>query len=208
MGRSARWIGATLIGFSLVGVLAWSATGGGLPAERRAAPTAVGVLNLDVLFADLTELQTRREALQAKLKEVEAEPARLLEEMRRIDEELSTLNLSPQEQLDRRLRLGVLNQQHQAQVKAAQLLIEIEMGRLFREAYQKALPVIERVAQREGLDFVLLDDRAIKVPEGQNASSRDVQAAILARQVLYAAESVDVTKLVAGEMNNDYKMGR
>ncbi len=203
-----RWLAAGCIGVGLALGFSLHATGNGLPAMRAAAPTAVATLNLDALFNNLDELKARRGTLENKIKELEAEPKRILEEMKKIDEELNTLNLSDQEALDRRLRFGVLNQEREAQLKAAQLLINIEEGRIFRETYTKAMEVVQQVAQREGIDLVLLDDRAIKLPEGPGASSRDVQAAILARQILYAGESIDITDMVVREMNNNYAAGR
>jgi len=206
--RHLPWIAVAISALGLGSALTISASGTSTPAPTRAAPTTIATVDLQVLFDGLDELKNMRQALQTRISELEQEPQQILEQMKRINEELDLQELSDKEQLDRRVRLAVLNEEHKAKVQAARLLVQIEDGRMTREMYEKGLGAISLIAQEEGYDLVLLEDQAIPVPDGPTATSRDVQGAILARQILYASESIDVTQQVVQRLNNDYKAGR
>ncbi len=207
MRRSAPWIAAAVLGTGWT--LAMTATGSGVPAPQRAAPTSVATVDLGVLFSNrdegLDELKDLSAALKAKGDELAKEPNRIIEEMKRINENLDQLSRTPDEELNDRATLYVLNAQHKALVEAANQLIGLERGRINRQIYLKSLLAIEATALAEGIDLVLLDDQAIEVKE--EASAR-VDAAILARQILYAGEAIDISRRVVQRMNNDYAVGR
>lgn len=203
MRRTAPWIAAACLGLGWA--LALTATGTGTPAANKAAPASIATINLDVLFNRLDEARHLADALEVKRQELVKEPKQLADQMAKINENLELMERSPEEELGDRVRLMVLNEQQKAVVKAAELVLSLENGRMYRELYQKALTTVEGIAAREGYDLVLLDDRAIKVSEGD---AERVTASILARQILYATESIDITQAVIDQMNNDYAVGR
>ena len=206
MRRSAPWIAAAVLGTGWA--LAMTATGNAVPAPQRATPTSVATIDLGVLFSPdngLDELRDLSAALKAKGDELSKEPNRIFEEMKRINENLDTLNRNTEEELNDRAKYYVLNAQHKALVEAANQLMGLEEGRINRLIYVKSLLAIEATALEEGIDLVLLDDQAIDVKEG---TSPQVNAAILARQILYAGESIDISQRVVQRMNNDYAVGR
>ncbi len=206
MRRSAPWIAAAVLGMGWA--LAMTATGNGVPAPQRAIPTSVATVDLGVLFNSqdgLDELKDLSAALSAKGDELAKEPNRIIEEMKRINENLDQLSRTPDEELNDRATLYVLNAQHKALVEAANQLIALERGRINRQIYLKSLLAIEATALAEGIDLVLLDDQAIEVKEETSAR---VDAAILARQILYAGEAIDISRRVVQRMNNDYAVGR
>ncbi len=202
MRRSAPWIAAAVLATGWA--MAMTATATNVPAPQAATPTAVATIDLEVLFNQLEELDDLNAALDAKAEELKKEPQRIFEEMRRINDNLDMLERSSEEELGDRARLYVLNAQQKALSEAATQLMAIEEGRINRQIYLKALAAIEETALAEGIDLVLLDDQAIEVKEG---TSPQVNAAILARQILYAGEAIDITVDVAQRMNNDYAVG-
>ncbi len=206
MRRSATWIAAAVLGFG--GALALNATGDNSLTGERAAPSSVATLDLEVLFNGLDELKDLSNALQAKIQELKQDPARIKDEMTSISQRLDTQVLSPEESLGLRAEFHVLNAEHKAKLEAAALLVQIEDGRINRDLYKKALVTIEAIAARDGIDLVLLDDRAIPIPDSPTSTTREVQANILARQILFANESIDVTQAVIDQMNLDYGLGR
>lgn len=205
MRRSAPWIAAAVLGTGWA--LAMTATGNSVPAPQRATPTSVATIDLGVLFSTdngLDELRDLSAALIAKGDELAKEPNRIIEEMKRINENLDQLSRTPDEELNDRATLYVLNAQHKALVEAANQIMGMERGRINRQIYLKSLLAIEATALAEGIDLVLLDDQAIEVKE---ETSTRVDAAILARQILYAGEAIDISRRVVQRMNNDYAVG-
>lgn len=92
--------------------------------------------------------------------------------------------------------------QAQARNNALLKVKDIEEGATKQAIYDKIIAAVNAVAEEQGLDLVMLDDRPLRARDG---SSQDaVMGAVTARKVLYARSRLDITKDVITRMNNDY----
>ncbi len=71
--------------------------------------------------------------------------------------------------------------------------------------YDKIADGAARIAQRDGIDLVLVDDRIFAIP----ATNRAAQSAMLeSKKVLYASEPVDLTDELLTMLNNEFSAGK
>lgn len=209
--RRAHWAAAAIASAGLCGVATLSALGNfaGTAPAQSAQGTRAALVNLDDLFSGLDEIDARQRIFADKIRPWEDELQKMVDEMKSIDDDLKTLSLSEEQRVEMRLRMAELSESHKVKAQLRGQLATIEEGRILREVYNKALEAVQKVAEEGGYDLVLLDDRAIRPPESARATSREVQAAMLGRQVLFArGEGLDITQQVVTRMNNDYAAGK
>lgn len=96
--------------------------------------------------------------------------------------------------------------QLQARANALQEVKEIEAGTTKQALYDKVIAAVNAVADEQGLDLVLLDDRPLRAPDGSRQDG--VLGAITARKILFARKRLDITQDVITRMNNDYAAGK
>ena len=72
-----------------------------------------------------------------------------------------------------------------------------------KDVYVKIQAAVAKLAQKGGYTLVLLDDRAITLPK--TTTDREMNAAILSKQILFAANGLDVTDELVTMMNNEYQ---
>lgn len=189
---------------SLAGYLAGSAEAL-RPAFLRAAPSAVGVVDMATVFDrvddaadwDLRirelearsqdELRVRRGELEAMAKEVEAMAAGP-EKDAKVDS----------------FRLRNLQLEQWAGLR--QLEVDRERSLKWQAVYKSVREAAKRLAETEGYDLVLVDDSRIEIrtQRGQNAPGLEAQAQsqIAQLRVLYSSRTVDVTEKIIVQINN------
>lgn len=172
-------------------------------ARPPAQPTATATIDIVEVFEQLNE----RETLEAQLRSrVESRQAQL--------EEINTRIQSIQSDLETTLKPGTdeykekvrefMEQRAVAEARrnALQQIISIDQGALRRQLYTKIEAAIKKIADRDGIDLVILDDSGFPIPE--DASDNDVYRAIITKGVIYRHDSIDLTQRVITLMNNEY----
>jgi Skp family chaperone for outer membrane proteins len=81
----------------------------------------------------------------------------------------------------------------------------VEKGDLYRDAHRHIMEACKRYAEKNGLELVLVDDRAIQIPP--NVNGNEVTAIISQKRVLYGAPELDITSDILKSMNNDFEAG-
>lgn len=204
---SKRTVLATL-GAVVLGALAWQA--GANAARPPANPTAVATVNLPQILQNLEERNVRQASMT---KAVEARQAQLDELTKRIEalqmeldpEQGGTLKPGTTEYRDKLIQLRELQVTLDARFKLLEQVLSFERGSVMRDLYLKIEDAVERIAERDGYDVVLLDDTDFTLP--QEAGQDDMNRAILARSVVYRHDSIDITNQVVQLMNNEFKAG-
>lgn len=205
LSRSALGL---ILGAALLTTLAWQA--GANAARPPANPTAIAVVNLPKVLQSLDERTVRQDAMT---KSTESRQKQLDELTKRI--EALTLELDPEqggtikpgtaEYRDKLIQLRELQVTLDARFKLLEQVLSFERGTIMRELYQKIENGVNRIADRDGYDVVLLDDTDFKLPN--EAGQEDMNRAILARSVLYRHASTDITDQVVQLLNNEFKAG-
>ncbi len=204
MNSNTRFVALTL-GIALVAAIA-AALGAGVAASRQAAPSAVAVVDIDRLSTDLEEFKIPREQFIAKQNAWTEELKALQARLASLDEEL---DLIPEGSTDARINKIIQRTTVESEIKTKGQLFQqasdLEQAKLFKRMYDKIADGAARIAQRDGIDLVLVDDRIFAIP----ATNRAAQSAMLeSKKVLYASEPVDLTDELLTMLNNEFSAGK
>lgn len=200
--RSARWIAVAALTAALSATLAWQAGAASTPAPVQATPTTIAVVDMVRVFDQLKEVRAREVKFQQQLQTFRAEINELTAEIDRLDADLKTLDLTPLAEREKAGKKFELEKLREARVAVLNRFAAIDSGTVYREVYESVRVTVAQMAQQQGIDLVLMDDRPMPVPA--NAPDTQVQSAILSKSVLFAVDSIDLTNLVITRMNNDF----
>lgn len=199
-------IAAVAAGLALLGGgIVTSLAGASARASSAApAPSVVGLLDLARLMNSLQELKDRNDITMVKGKGMKEKLEELTNQLKAIDAELK--DVIPKDDKSKRIEKAAqkyeLEVTLEARVKAYQRLLDLDHGDILRDLYPKVTQAIKDFAQKNSLDMVLLDDRAIQMPE--SGAVKDYNEVIQRKRVLFAKDGLDVTDQLVTMMNNEY----
>ncbi len=96
---------------------------------------------------------------------------------------------------------------NEAEGRLQQELMDLEGADIRRKLYHKVVQTVETIATRNRIDLVLNDDRKLP-PYPGGPDDRVVLSIRQGRKVLYGAGTIDITKQVIDQMNNDFAAKR
>jgi outer membrane protein len=171
------------------------------------AQSKVAVVNTAKVFSDMKEtkdsnaaLQSEQQALQAQAQERKAKQDKLEQDKAQIKPD------APQwAELNRQLvQMRTENEVWQRQV-------EQDLGRKLRSEAKrisdKIRKAIEEVAKAKGYDLVVAEQPEITDADLERIPPQQVFNALLARNVFYAADSIDITQDVLAKLDAGYTPG-
>ena len=204
MNSNTRFVAVTL-GITLVAAIA-AALGAGVAQSRLAAPTTVAVIDIDRRSTSLEEFKVPREQFISKQNTWTEELKGLQTRLASLDEELE---LIPEDNMDARINKVIQRTTVESEIKTKSQLFQqasdLEQAKLFKRMYDKIEDGASRIAQRDGVDVVLVDDRIFKIPANNRAAQADL---LNSKKVLYASESVDLTDELLTMLNNEFTAGK
>jgi len=173
------------------------------------APPPAKVAIIDVFHAleNLAEFRDRNVEFEAKGKAFSDNLKKLNDEIKQIETELDTA--IPATDIKRRAEKIAQAIEFKATLEARgsafKQLIELEQGDVVHGMYVKLVDAVKALAEKEGLDLVLFDDR--RAGPKANAAFTENRRQIENRQILYASPALDYTDRLVTVMNNDYAAG-
>lgn len=170
------------------------------------APQPVTIAVVDMV--KLTSGLTKAGVLDAQRRARGVERQKSLDEMAsQIEQMKSEMKLLPKtaekEQRELYVKITELEQTTKARLDALQRVTNFENGDIMRELYMDTQKAAAAYAQKNGIDMVLLDDRAMEVPE--RATADQMNMVIQNKRILYAGAALDITAALTQEMNNEYQ---
>ncbi|MFM7052554.1 MAG: OmpH family outer membrane protein [Planctomycetota bacterium] len=174
------------------------------PAAQDAAPSRVATVDLEKAFNSLSsyadllakakamsaDLETKLKASESQLKDLEAE--------------LESFGAGSEAQVAAIQKLQAAAGEFTALQKFAAAKVEAEKARALRETYFAIKDAARRLAEREGLDYILLND---SLPEMDPTSAQRTLSQISMRKFIFATPKSDVTEKLVGMMNGEWKGG-
>lgn len=180
---------------AIAGASLLRASGAGAAA---AEPVKVATVDLEKTFNSLK----RYEAEQAKVKLVGETLNKQVKEaesrVRELESEMESFKEGSKEQADAIGKLQAAVGELRAVQQFANAKLELEKARALRETYFAIKDAVRRFAEKEGYDYILLDD---SVPEMDPANAARTMSQISARRFLFASPKRDVTNQLVGMMN-------
>ncbi|MEL6499383.1 MAG: OmpH family outer membrane protein [Planctomycetota bacterium] len=203
--RNGLLAGAAL---GVAGVLGVGIGLGAGVAYQSAEATAVAVVDIDAVSAELEEFKARVGEINVKREARVAELRAISERIGEINVELEALTEAEQARgIELSIEGGALQNDLQFKQGAFQQEADLLQAALTRELYGKITEAVTRIAERDGYDIVLFDDKSISLNDQAAASFAGSVEAIKSKKVLYASDVVDLTNSVLALMNNEYAAG-
>ena len=175
------------------------------PQAVESTPTRVGTINLDKVYASIdryaalqASFKTAAEELDGRVKAAEAR-------VKELEAELDSFQPGSDAQAAAIQKLQAAVAEYRAIEQFASAKREVELARAFRETYVAIKDASRRLAERDGYDYVMLDDSVVEL-DPTNAA-RTVQQ-IAARKFIYASPKSDVTEALIALMNEDWKASK
>ncbi|MBS0197843.1 MAG: OmpH family outer membrane protein [Planctomycetes bacterium] len=180
-----------------------------LPTGAKSAapqPTRVGLVDTRRLLKGLDEAKARNETIATRRKSMSDKLAEIDTQIKEIDTQLQVI---PKDDTAKRTDLMAkryeLGSTREARAKAFEQVFSLEIGGLLTDVYKHVQAACEELAKRDGYDLVLVDDRAIQLPE--NGNDREVTEIIQNKRIMAAQGGIDATEALLTMMNNQYAAG-
>ncbi|MEQ9096356.1 MAG: OmpH family outer membrane protein [Phycisphaerales bacterium] len=177
----------------------------------RATPTPVATVDLVAVITQLDEFKVIDQRIQADVEKKSNEIKQLTQEIEGLTADMERLDPASDayDQIfrERNMKMGFRELRGSMLVKWQQE----DTARVLTDLYEKALKAVEDVAKRDGWEVVIHGGQPLMVPRNPNVRAEAavdfVENFIQTRRVIYAGESVNITKSVVQHMNNQYAAG-
>ena len=168
------------------------------PAAPAPEPVRLATVDLEKVFTSLKRYEAGLNKVKALSETLEVQAKAAESKVRDLQGELENFKDGSKEQAE---ALGKL-QNAAGELRAVQQFVgaklELEKARMLRDTYLSIKEAVRRLAEREGLDYILLDDSVVEMDP---ANSAKTMAQISARKFLFASPKHDVTAALIGMMN-------
>ncbi len=187
-----------------LGFASYSVVRAGPTVTVQAAPTAIGVVDLERLIGALNEVADQNTENGKRAKVLQGQIDDLKKQAEGAKAEMDAAAKNDPKRLEKRFIFEELSLRLEAAGKGLSTVMSIEKGEYGRQLYGRILAASEALAKSQGLDLVLLDDRSLTIPVGQDLTEGQVNQIIQSKRVLFAGNSVDVTTQLVTLMNNQF----
>lgn len=180
----------------LVGVTAYESFA--IRSTVKAPPIAVGVVNLEVVFAGLTVRAEADAALQQMADNLQQDgegQSQAIEDLAADLEDYPPGSDKYQQVLE---DYSLKTLEYQAFIEFSRQKISIEKSLIYKRIYQSIRAAATEIAQEEGYQLVIVDDGVRELPPVAEA---EMIRQISARKVLYADSSIELTEKLLARMN-------
>lgn len=206
--RLWRWMMLGVLG--AIGAGVW--TGLGSPAMARNSmsgmPTPVAVVDIAEVLDNLDEKAQREGELKRIIEERKASVDRMTQQIGTLTEDLKLLP-DGAEAKSKREQLVRLQASRKIEAEIAAALVENERQTMQVALVRKIIEATRKVAQRDGWQIVVTDDRhAADTGDGQDFNITQQLQLLAQRNLIFAAEPVEITTEVTRLMNNEFKAGQ
>ena len=183
----------------ILSAAAWAHTAGVF-----APPTAVAIVDISALWNGLDERQALMDELQAKYKPMQDELVKMQAEyqsnLQRLEEEGPTMTRDEFQSLD--MATLLLRQQRINTQELLAFAQDTGIHAIMQDLSPKMFDGVNRVAQRDGWDIVLLDTNKVDLTRARDL--KELEQAVFSKHILYANPNVDITSEVLLLLNNEY----
>jgi Skp family chaperone for outer membrane proteins len=187
-------LGAVLIGAS------WMR-----PQAAESAPSRIATIDLEKTYnsidryaATLAAIKSTGEGLEQQVKQSEST-------VKELEAELESFQTGSDAQAAAIQTLQAAVGEFRAVEQFARAKIEVERARALRETYIAIKDAARRLAEREGYDYIMLDD---SLPEMDPASAQRTMQQISARRFIFASPKSEVTDQLIALMNEEWKAAK
>jgi Skp family chaperone for outer membrane proteins len=171
-------------------------------ARRELPPSHVATVDLEKTYNSIIRYSDTQTKLKALAEELDKRVAVSELQVKSLEGELDSFQSGSEAQAAAIAKLQAAVGEFRAVQQFANAKLELERARALRETYVAIKDAARRFSEREGYDYILLDD---SLPEMDPANAAKTMQQISARRFIYANPKSDVTDALIGFMNDDWK---
>jgi Skp family chaperone for outer membrane proteins len=167
-------------------------------------PTSVAVVDLETLYAGLTQKAELDGRVKLRVDEFQKKLDDQKKAVERLEQDLDLFAAGTPRHDEALKALSEAASLYRTHAKHGQLIIELEKGRVLREVYATIKKEARQLAEEMGFDLVLVDDSVSEIPPG---GELETTRQISARRVLHANPRIDITTTLIERMNRAFLAG-
>lgn len=175
------------------------------PQAPVAEPSRIATIDLEKTFNSLQRYADAQASVKSIADEAERQVKEVETNVRELESELDSYKAGSEAQLAAIAKLQTAVGELRAMQKFAADKVERERAKALRETYLAIKDAARRLSEREGFDYLVLDD---SLPEMDPSSAAKTMQQISARKFLFASAKSDVTDRLIGFMNDEWKAGK
>jgi Skp family chaperone for outer membrane proteins len=169
-----------------------------------AGPLVIGIANPETIAESIKEYKDLIGAMDEQQKNITATATDKQNNVNALKQALTYLKPDTQQYADEQDKLLKAAIEYDAWTKETQLDFDRTRKTKIKNLFQEIQDAVAQVAQKEGINLVLADQRP-RIPDNlDNIDVNQLQAAISARTILYSDESRDITGKVITYMDDNY----
>ncbi|MFM1869025.1 MAG: hypothetical protein RL591_2433 [Planctomycetota bacterium] len=172
------------------------------PLAPVAEPSRLATIDLEKTYNSIQRYSDVQTRLTQLAKDLETQVAAAEATVKDLESELDSFQPGSDAQAAAVQKLQAAVGELRAQQQFANAKIEMERARALRDTYVAIKDAARRFAEREGYDYILLDD---SLPEMDPANAAKTMQQISARRFIFANHKSDVTDALVAFMNEDWK---
>lgn len=175
------------------------------PTAPVAEPSRIATIDLEKTFNSLQRYADAQAAVKGVADDVERQVKDAESKVRELESELDSYKSGSDAQLAAIGKLQAAVGELRAVQKYGSDKVERERAKALRETYLAIKDAARRLSEREGFDYLVLDD---SLPEMDPTSAARTMQQISARKFLFATNKADMTDRLVGFMNDEWKAGK
>lgn len=164
----------------------------------KAAPVAAGVVNLEVVFAGLTERARADANLQQMADALQVDSEKQSQVIKDLAADLEDYPPGSDKYQQVLEEYSLKTLEYQAFIEFSRQKISIEKSLVYKRIYQSIRDSVSKIAKEDGYQLILVDDGVGDLPPVAEA---EMVRQISARKVLYADTVIDLTEKLLARMN-------
>jgi Skp family chaperone for outer membrane proteins len=170
-----------------------------------ADPSRIATIDLEKTYNSIERFAAAQASIKASNDELEKKVKEAETTVKDLEAELESFQPGSDAQAAAIQKLQIAVGEFRAVQEFARAKLELERARALRDTYLAIKDAARRMAERDGYDYILLDD---SLPEMDLKNASQTMQQISARRFIFATPKSDVTNALVAFMNDEWKASK
>ncbi|MFN5496824.1 MAG: OmpH family outer membrane protein [bacterium] len=175
------------------------------PQAPAADPSRIATIDLEKTYNSIERFAAAQASIKASNDELEKKVKEAETTVKDLEAELESFQPGSDAQAAAIQKLQIAVGEFRAVQEFARAKLELERARALRDTYLAIKDAARRFAERDGYDYILLDD---SLPEMDLKNASQTMQQISARRFIFATPKADVTNALIAFMNDEWKASK
>ena len=175
------------------------------PQAPAADPSRIATIDLEKTYNSIERFTAAQATIKASADELDKKVKAAESTVKDLEAELESFQPGSDAQAAAIQKLQIAVGEFRAVQEFARAKLELERARALRDTYLAIKDAARRLAERDGYDYILLDD---SLPEMDLKNATQTMQQISARRFIFATPKSDVTTALVAFMNDEWKASK